>query len=212
MMNRQRFLAHFFALAASLLLLAACGDNRPRQQPLPASATVLALGDSLTAGVGASESGAYPAQLARLTGWQVINGGVSGDTSAQALARLPELLRQKPDLVLVSIGGNDFLRRLPEANTRANISQIITTVQAENIPVVLIAVPQLSVGALFGSLSDSPLYQTLAKQHQVPLMEDGWSQILSDKSLKSDQIHANAEGYRLFAEKMAEFLRREGFR
>ena len=211
-MNRQRFLARFFVLAASLLLLAACGGNKPRQQPLQVSATVLALGDSLTSGVGASESAAYPAQLARMTGWTIINGGVSGDTSAQALERLPELLKQKPDLVLVGIGGNDFLRRLPEEQTRANISQIITTVQAENIPVVLIAVPQLSVGALFGSLSDSPLYQDLAKQHQVPLMEDGWSQILSDKSLKSDQIHANAEGYRLFAEKMAEFLQREGFR
>ncbi|PJK08134.1 arylesterase [Lysobacteraceae bacterium NML120232] len=211
-MNRHRFLARFFALSVSLLLLAACGNNPPKQAALPSSATVLALGDSLTQGVGAGQGQDYPSQLAQITGWKIINGGVSGDTSAQALVRLPELLKQKPDLVLVGIGGNDFLRRLPEDQTRANISQIISTTQAENIPVVLIAVPQLSVGALFGNLSDSPIYQDLAKQHQVPLLEETWAEILGDNSLKSDQIHANAQGYRRFAEKMAAFLQHEGFR
>lgn len=211
-MKHRHFFARFFVLVASLLLLAACSGDKPRQQALPPAATVLALGDSLTQGVGAASGQDYPSQLAHITGWRIINGGVSGDTSAQALERLPALLKQKPDLVLVGIGGNDFLRRLPEDQTRANISQIIAAVQAENIPVVLIAVPQLSVGALFGSLSDNPLYQDLARQHQVPLMQDAWAEILGDKQLKSDQIHANAQGYRLFAEKMAAFLQQEGFR
>lgn len=203
----------FLALAASALFLLACGGSRPpKAERLPASATVLALGDSLTAGVGAPHESAYPAQLARLTGWTLINGGVSGDTSEQALARLPALLEEKPDLVLVSIGGNDFLQRLPEEQTRAHISRIIETIQATDTPVVLVAVPTPGVGALFGRLSDSPLYAELAAQHRVPLLEGSWAKILATPALKSDQIHANAQGYRVFAEDMADFLQREGWR
>lgn len=202
----------FLLLAANLLLLCACGGGKPQHAALPAGSTVLALGDSLTAGYGAKAEESYPAQLATLTGWQVINAGVSGDTSAEALARLPALMQEKPALVLLSIGGNDFLRRQPEAQTRANIGQIIERVQASGTPLVLVAVPHLSVGALFGSPAEHPLYEDLARQYQVPLMQDGWSPILGENSLKSDQIHPNARGYRLFAEKMADFLAEEGFR
>ncbi|HPK31451.1 MAG TPA: GDSL-type esterase/lipase family protein, partial [Ottowia sp.] len=107
------------------LALPGCGRERPRSRPVPAGAVVLALGDSLTWGTGAPPEASYPAVLARLTGWQVVNAGVPGDTSAQALARLPAMLAEhRPALVIVSIGGNDFLRRLPEADTRANVRAI----------------------------------------------------------------------------------------
>jgi hypothetical protein len=113
--------------------------------------------------------------------------------------------------VIISIGGNDFLRKLPEAETRNNIAEIIESVQKENIPAVLVGVPPLSVGALFGHLSDHPLYQELAEQYKIPLFEGAWSEILSDEKLKSDQIHANAAGYKVFAEKLEKFLQEEGF-
>ena len=151
------------------------------------------------------------AQLQKLTGWDIINGGISGDTSAQALSRLPALLQRQPKLVIISIGGNDFLRKFSEAETRANIAKIIDSVQKENIPAVLVGVPHLSVGALFGHLSDHPLYQELAEQYTIPLFGGAWSEILSDEKLKSDQIHANAAGYKAFAEKLEKFLREEGF-
>ncbi|MBT9511094.1 MAG: arylesterase, partial [Acidovorax sp.] len=89
--RRRTLVASLAAIA--LVPLAACGRKPPRAQALPAEATVLALGDSLTSGVGASADTAYPAVLQRLTGWKVVNGGVSGDTSAQALDRLPGLLQ-----------------------------------------------------------------------------------------------------------------------
>ena len=180
-----------------------------RRQFLIGSA-ILALGDSLTYGYGAAPTAAYPVQLATLTGWKVINGGVSGDTTADALARLPELMRQHPKLVIISIGGNDFLRKLPESTTHANIGKIIQTVQAASIPAVLVAIPHFTVGALFGKLSDHPLYQEIAEQYQIPLLSGAWSEILGDKDLKSDQIHANAEGYRKFAEVLKAFLEEQG--
>ena len=125
-LNRRRLLGASLATAFGLV---ACGRKPARAQAVPAGATVLALGDSLTSGVGASADTAYPAELARLTGWKVVNGGVSGDTSVQALARLPGLLQQhQPALVIVSIGGNDFLRRQSAATARANILRICSAV------------------------------------------------------------------------------------
>lgn len=207
MLTRRTFLAY-----TSVLLLAACGSKSGKKQTkIAAGNTVLALGDSLTYGYGASPAESYPAQLQKMTGWDIINGGISGDTSAQALSRLPALLQRQPKLVIISIGGNDFLRKLTEAETRANIVEIIESVQKENIPAVLVGVPHLSVGALFGHLSDHPLYQELAEQYKIPLFEGAWSEILSDEKLKSDQIHANAAGYKVFAERLEKFLREEGF-
>ena len=205
-MNRRQFL-----ISSAILTLAACGKRRNRTQALPKDSTVLALGDSLTYGYGAAPAAAYPMQLAELTGWKIINGGVSGDTTADALARLPGLMQRQPKLVIISIGGNDFLRKLPESTTRTNIGRIIQTVQAANIPAVLVAIPHFTVGALFGKLSDHPLYREIAEQYRLPLMSGAWSEILGDRDLKSDQIHANAAGYRLFAEKLYAFLKEQGF-
>ena len=205
--TRRRFMQISALLAAALT---ACSKTAPHAA-LPAGSTILALGDSLTAGYGADATAAYPAVLAGLTGWQVINGGVSGNTSAQALARLPALMRRQPQLVLVSIGGNDFLRKVPEADTRSNIRQIVQQIKAAGMPAVLVAVPYFTTGALFGRLSEHPMYEELAAELNVPLLKGAWAEVLGDKKLKSDQIHANAQGYRVFAEKMWAFLKQQGF-
>ena len=205
--TRRRFMQISALLAAALT---ACSKTAPHAA-LPAGSTILALGDSLTAGYGADAEAAYPAVLAGLTGWQVINGGVSGNTSAQALARLPALMRRQPQLVLVSIGGNDFLRKVPEADTRSNIRQIVQQIKAAGVPAVLVAVPYFTTGALFGRLSEHPMYEELAAELNVPLFKGAWAEVLGNKKLKSDQIHANAQGYRVFAEKMWAFLKQQGF-
>ncbi|HHK5568640.1 TPA: arylesterase [Neisseria lactamica] len=207
-MNRRTFL-----LGAGALLLTACGRKSARTHAkIPEGSTVLALGDSLTFGYGANPDESYPAQLQKLTGWNIVNGGISGDTSAQALSRLPALLARKPKLVIVGIGGNDFLRKVPEEQTRANIAKIIETVQKENIPAVLVGVPHITLGALFGHLSDHPLYEDLSEEYGIPLFGGAWAEILGDNNLKSDQIHANGKGYRRFAEKLSDFLHAQGFR
>ena len=205
--TRRRFMQISALLAAALT---ACSKTAPHAA-LPAGSTILALGDSLTAGYGADATAAYPAVLASLTGWQIINGGVSGNTSAQALARLPALMRRQPQLVLVSIGGNDFLRKVPEADTRSNIRQILQQIKAAGVPAVLVAVPYFTTGALFGRLSEHPMYEELAAELNVPLFKGAWAEVLGNKKLKSDQIHANAQGYRVFAEKMWAFLKQQGF-
>ncbi len=190
------------AAVAPSLLLAGCGRKPLRGRPVPPGAVVLALGDSLTHGTGATPETAYPAVLAGLTGWRVVNAGVPGDTSAQALARLPALLQEHaPALVLLGIGGNDFLRRLPEAETRANVRAAIAQVRATDAQLLLIAVPRPSVAAAFtGSLTDHPLYGEIAEELKLPLHRQGWSEVLADESLRADAIHANARGYAVFAQ------------
>ena len=195
-------------LVLSCALLAGCGRRRFRK--LVAGDAILAVGDSLTAGFGAPKGVDYPAQLAQMVGRKVINGGVSGDTSAQALARLPALLAQKPKLVVVSIGGNDFLQRQPESGTRENIRKMVADIRATGVPAVLVAIPHFTTGALLGMVSEHPLYAELADELDVPLLKGAWADILGDKDLKSDAVHANAAGYRLFAEQLAGFLRKLG--
>ena len=205
-MNRR----HFLILTAAAF--AACGKKAPKHNALPRGSAVLALGDSLTYGYGANPTESYPARLAELTGWAITNGGVSGDTSTQALARLPELLREHtPRLVIISIGGNDFLRRQPENETRTNIRAIIQACKAAGAETLLVGVPGVGVGAALGYPGDHPLYADLAKAENVPYYANGWSQILGKDALKSDQIHPNAAGYAEFARGLTAYLKENGW-
>lgn len=201
----------FLLASLSAAVLAACG-RKEKLAAVPAGATVLALGDSITYGTGAAPETSYPAVLAQLTGWNVVNAGVPGDTSAGALARVPDLLQQHaPRLVLVSIGGNDFLRRLSPADTRANIRAICQQAVAAGAQVVLVGVPEASaLAAAARSLSDHALYAELAGELKLPVHAGGWAKVLSDPSLRSDPIHANAQGYEAFARGLAERLRELG--
>jgi lysophospholipase L1-like esterase len=188
------------ALAASF---SACSKQAPtpRGTPVPPGATVLALGDSITFGTGAPPEAAYPAVLAGLTGWNVVNAGVPGHTSAQALHRLPALLSEhRPALVIVSIGGNDLLRRGDEAALRDNLRGLLAAVRQAGAQALLVAVPRPTLTAhLTGSLDDHPLYADIATEAGVPLHPQGWSTVLADERLKSDAIHGNAAGYEAFA-------------
>ncbi|MCL4697307.1 MAG: arylesterase [Burkholderiaceae bacterium] len=193
--------------------LPACNARKPiRGQPVAAGATVLALGDSLTHGTGAAAEASYPAVLARLTGWRVVNAGVPGDTAAQALARAAALLEEhRPALVLLCIGGNDLLRRADENTTRANLLRLVHVVRASGAQLMLVAMPRPTLAARFtGSLTDHPMYGEVAEAERVPLHRQGWSEVLADEGLKSDTIHANAAGYEQFARGLVATLRATG--
>ena len=181
-------------LSIGLFLLSACSG--PKLAPLSASAEIMAFGDSLTYGKGASEGGDYPAVLAELTGLRVINAGVSGETTSQGLTRLAKLLvGETPDLLILLEGGNDFLRNHDIAKTKTNLAQMIELAQAKSIPIVLIAVPQKSI-----FLSSATLYSELAETYDVMLLEEVLTDLLKTRSMKSDTIHLNDAGYRALAE------------
>jgi len=202
---------HFILLIVAIVLVAACG--KAKEGALPPGSQVLALGDSLTAGNGVTPDEAWPSLLANRTGWHVVNGGVSGDTSAAALLRLPGLLEEhKPVLVLVTLGGNDMLRRIPQEETVANLDKILAQIKAHGAKAVLLATPQPSVaGAAFRSLSAADFYQEVADAQHVPLIEDAVAEVLSDPQLKGDLLHPNAAGHKLLSEKIFAALKSSGY-
>jgi lysophospholipase L1-like esterase len=196
-------------MASALVLAAGCSKKaKPQGKTLPKEAVLLCLGDSLTYGYGATAGTGYPQQLEQLTGYVTKNAGINGDTAEGALARLPGLLQENtPGLVLISIGGNDFLRNMPLDRTRAALKSLVQTAAA-SAQVVLVAQPKpVFLSAAAGSLNDHEVYAEVAKETGTPLFSDGWSYVLSRSELRSDQIHANAEGYKVFAERLAAWLR-----
>ena len=198
--TRRGFAARVGGAGLLLVTLAGCARDKKTAQPVPPGSTVLALGDSLTFGTGASAETSYPTVLAGLTGWNVVNAGVSGDTSAQALARLPALLAEHhPKLVIVSIGGNDFLRKLPESDTRTHVHAICKQSLDAGAQVLLVAVPRATVAAALGQMTDHALYAEVSKDLKIPLQREAWGEVLAQPDLRADAVHANARGYAQFA-------------
>jgi len=194
--------------------LAACGRRKSSVAALKADARVLALGDSLTFGYGAPPEASWPVKLAELTGWQVENAGVNGDTSAGALQRLPSLLAAGSyDAILIGIGGNDMLRGTPASATRENIAALVNQAREHTPYVALIATPAPdAMRAVVGSLGDAPFYEEVAKSGQALLVANVYSSVLSDASLRSDRIHANAQGYAQVAQQLADQFKAAGWR
>jgi acyl-CoA thioesterase-1 len=189
------------------LVLVAC-SSAPKLAAIPAGATVLILGDSLSYGTGAAEGQDYPSLLAQHSGWDVVNAGIPGNTSAQGLARLPDLLDEhQPALLMIELGGNDFLRKIALSETEANLRAIIQAVKLKRIPTVLIAIPDYQPAkAAFGDLDDHPLYAKLAEETQTTLVSDMFSPVLSTGALKADYVHPNAAGYQVVADNLRESL------
>ncbi|MGO4392433.1 GDSL-type esterase/lipase family protein [Variovorax sp. M-6] len=198
----------------SAVALVACGKRGPSVAALGSDARVLALGDSLTVGYGATPEEAWPTRLAQLTGWRVDNEGVNGDTSAGALQRLEALLAANSyDAVLVGIGGNDMLRGMSQQTTKDNLAAIVRTALAHTPRVALIATPAPDpLRATVGSLSDAGFYEVVAKAEKALLIPDVYATVLSDPALRSDRIHANAQGYAVVAQQLADRLKAAGWR
>jgi acyl-CoA thioesterase-1 len=187
-------------------LLAACSASQPKLARLAPDAVVLAFGDSLTAGVGASAAESYPARLEALIGRKVVSSGVPGETSAAGLARLPAALDEaSPQLVILCEGGNDFLQKLDEAQAAENLRAMVRLAKARGAQVVLIAVPKPGLLP-----SPAEFYAAVAKEFGVPHEEAALRKILTDNELKSDLVHPNAAGYARLAEAIAALLRKSG--
>jgi acyl-CoA thioesterase I len=190
-----------------VLVLSACKERVHQLPKLTGDAVILAFGDSLTRGSGASANHDYPSILAGLSQHEVINEGVPGEISADGLKRLPALLDEYQPAVLVLIhGGNDLLKNLPEADTTNNLKNMINEAQSRNVSVVILGVPK--PGLFF--MKSAEVYQKLAEDGKITSDLEILPEILGDKKLKSDLIHPNDEGYKLMAMKIFELLKDSG--
>ena len=206
-MKKHSFLPVFFAsLAGVWLLVAGCELRNQELSPLRPGAVVLAFGDSLTEGVGAPPEQSYPAQLERIIKRRVVSAGVSGETTAQGLNRLPKMLDTvSPDLVIICMGGNDLLHGIAPDVIARNLKDMVRMLRARNREVVLVAVPNPRL-----ALRPHPLYKQVAEEMHTPLEQDVVADVLSDSSLRSDLIHPNGRGYAKIAHEVADLLRKHG--
>lgn len=209
--------SRIFARAACVLatLLACEGPPPAPSGPARAAAeappvvdapVIVALGTSLTAGLGLAQAEAWPALLqARLDRegyrYRVVNAGVSGDTSAGGLSRLDWQLGQRPAIVIVELGANDGLRGLPVAQLKENLGAIIQRSRAAGATVVLAGMQAPpNMGADYAD-SFRGLFAALAEEHEVPLVPFLLAGVAADARLnQADGIHPNAEGQKIVAD------------
>jgi len=185
-------------------LLAGCGSDVPKLSPLPQDAVVLAFGDSLTYGSGAGDGESYPDVLQGLIGRTVIRAGVPGEVTSESLTRLPEVLEQTtPKLMILCIGGNDFLRAMSLRNAQNNIRAMIRLAKDKGVDVVLVGVPKFGL-----TITPPEFYEQIGKEFHIPYEGEAMHKILLSPELKADEVHPNAKGYRLFAESVAALLKK----
>lgn len=201
------------ALLATPLLLMGCKESTSAPEPQPSAAMsqaevanqvpVLALGDSLFAGYGLGPGQSYPAHLeaalkARGMPVKIVNAGVSGDTTADGLARVDFVLKgmnPKPALAIISLGGNDMLRAVPPAETRKNLAAILAKFKAAKVPVVLLQL--LAAPNLGKEYADqfNPIYPELAKQYGATLVPFWLAPLQGHPELlQGDHIHPTLAG------------------
>ena len=161
---------------------------------------ILVFGDSLTAGYGLTEADTLPTRLSDALNKMgrpviMINGGVSGDTSADGLSRIDWSLADKPQIMILALGANDMLRGLDPRSTRANLEGIIAKAEAAGVDIVLagmLAPPNL--GTEYKAAFDA-IYPELAKAHNLPFMPFLLQDVAQKSDLnQADGIHPNGNG------------------
>lgn len=163
--------------------------------------SIVAFGDSLVVGFGATEGAGWVDVLSRDIGEEIINAGKNGDTTQSALARLEDdVLVREPRIVIILLGGNDVLRRVPKGTTLENLETIITRVQAQGAAVVLVGIP----GNLLDPYDDE--YEELAKETGSAFVPNVLNNILSKPELMYDAIHPNDAGNEIMADRIGEVL------
>jgi acyl-CoA thioesterase-1 len=186
--------------------------NGPDQGHSQCKATIIAVGDSLTAGFGVTMDEAFPAQLERKlmhAGYNlhVINAGINGEKSGEALARVDWILSQKPDIVILQTGTNDGLRGVPTDEVGRNIDTILRTLVEHKVSVVLAGMQNLKKRKGDYDANFARLYPQIAKKHGAILMPLFLAGVAGQPHLnRNDGIHPTAEGYRLVAENIYPFV------
>ena len=178
-------------------------SNVPRAARPTSGERVIAFGDSLVAGQGASAGHDFVSLLSDRLKIPIVNAGWRGDTTGSALARLDrDVLARNPRIVIVLLGGNDFLRRIPTQETFANLGSIVERVRQHGSAVVLVGI---GVGVLFDPYGAH--YEALAKRTSAVLVPDILDGIIGHADLMSDSIHPNDGGYAIMAGRLEPALR-----
>lgn len=187
-------------------------SQQPSASPDPQRPTIVAFGDSLTAGRGVANDDAYPADLqrdldARGYRYRVVNLGISGNTTKDGVLRIPEVLKYHPSVVIVAFGGNDGLRGLPIQDTEMNMSTIISAMQDAHAKVIL---GGITLPPNYGSdyiAKFNAIYVEASKTYRVPLLPFMLNGVYGvPGSMQDDGIHPTAQGCKQVAKNFLPLL------
>jgi lysophospholipase L1-like esterase len=185
------------AIVLCVALLPGCSREVPKATR---DGPIVAFGDSLVYGTGSS-GGGFVKLLEQDIGRPIENLGVPGDTTADGLERIDEVLELNPGVVILLLGGNDFLRQVPQDTTFANLSTIIERLQANGATVLL-------AGVRGGLVRDSfaAQFEQLADRHGTAYVHDVLDDTFGVEGYMADQVHPNDAGYRVIAGRMLPVL------
>ena len=193
-----------FLLAAAILFFGYrifVSQPQVKKKSIPYD-TIICFGDSLTYGTGAVPGMDYPSQLSKMISKPVINAGAPGDTTASALTRLQQdVLSRSPDMVLITLGGNDLKNGVAKEVAFKNLKRIVKSIQGQGARVV--------IGGLKFPLRDRGFargYKDLAYQTGAVLIPDIFKDIIGNRRLMSDPIHPNGNGYKIMAQRFLEAM------
>ena len=196
----------------SAVVVSGCDEDSPTS-PSQRTRVIVALGDSLTSGPGLRPEDTFPALLQqRLTreghDYRVVNAGVTGDTTSEALVRFDAALVPDAKILILAIGGNDGLRRVPVATVERNIATMIERAQARGIDVLLCQMEAPPLGGLTYTIEFHRIYTRLAERYKVPLVPFFLIGIIGNEDLDlDDTLHPNAAGHRVIADTIWPHLR-----
>jgi acyl-CoA thioesterase I len=201
----------FMPVRGLCVLLAAC-LMLPSLRAAATAKTLVCFGDSITAGYGLDANKSYPAALDRQLAkrgdaWHVVNQGVSGNTTKDAVARVKTIVELHPDVVVVEFGGNDGLRGLPLDVTQRNLDSVLSTLQAAKIRILLVGITlPPNYGAEYIERFNR-VYREAAAQHHLALMPMLYDGIYTvPGTIQEDGIHPTAKGSEMIAEHMLPLL------
>lgn len=163
--------------------------------------SIVAFGDSLTAGYGAPNGSSYPDFLSRKLGREVVNLGQSGETAAHAPARLPQVLAQNPYMVLIEFGANDYMQNRRLEDAVAAVRQIVEEVQHAGAIAVIVDTGGPGMGHY------SRAYKKLAQEKEAVFVPGILEGIFNKRQYKSDMVHPNAAGYKIVADRVYEAIK-----
>lgn len=165
--------------------------------------TLICFGDSITFGYGVDSNQAYPVILSQMLEMPVINAGIDGDTTTEALRRLDsDVLSRDPFLVIVEFGGNDFLRKVPLDVTIKNVTEIVDKIQERGS---MVAIADISAGFLLNEYR--PAYKKLAREKGAIFIPSLMRGIITNPHMKSDFLHPNINGYRMISQRVCRVIK-----